>query len=82
MVVAGHAYIGTLEAVIFAKSSGAFFIGIFNIFLVACGLLGRYLLNFGEISNVYHFTIANIVFQVITLAVVSTIVCLWKRRKY
>lgn len=79
--IAGHAYVGILEAVIFAENSGTS-IGIFNVFLVLCGLVGRYLLEFGEISNVYNFTITNIVFQTVILASISTIACLWEQGKF
>lgn len=75
-----HKSIGSLEAAIFSKWS-AILISIFNIFLVLCGLICRYVLEFGEVSNTYNFTIWNVFFQVTVLAFVSTAVCLLERKK-
>lgn len=75
-----HKSIGSLEAIILSKWSVTL-ISIFNVFLVLCGLICRYLLEFGEISNTYNFTILNVLFQVIVLSFVSTAVCLLERKK-
>lgn len=75
-----HKSIGSLEAIIFLTWS-PMLISVFNVFLVFCGLICRYILEFGEISNTYHFTVLNVSFQVIILAVVSTVVCLLERKR-
>lgn len=75
-----HKSIGSLEAIILSDCSTVF-ISIFNVFLVACGLVCRYLLEFGEVSNTYNFTILNVLFQIMMLALVSTVVCLLERKK-
>lgn len=75
-----HKSIGSLEAIIFAEWSTTF-IGVFNVAIVLCGLACRYLLEFGEVSNTYNFTISNVFFQVIVLAAISTIVCVLERNK-
>lgn len=59
-----HKSIGSLEATIFSKWP-AILIGIFNVFLTLCGLICRYLLEFGEVSNTYNCTMLNISFQVL-----------------
>lgn len=76
-----HKAIGTLEAVILPKWP-AMLIGGFNAAFVLCGLACRYLVEFGEVSNTYNFTIANVVFQVAVLSLISTLACLFERKKY
>ncbi len=80
MAFAFHKAIGSIEAIIFSKWP-AILIGIFNVLLILCGLICRYLLEFGEVSNTYNFTTLNVSFQVIALAATSTIVCLLERKK-
>lgn len=80
MAIIFHKYIGSLEAVIFTERS-AIFLYAFNVLLVLSGLFCRYLLEFGEISNTYNFTMGNVLFQVVVLAAVSTIVCFLERKK-
>ncbi len=80
MAVVFHKSIGSLEAVIFEKWSMVL-VGILNCVLIICGLLCRYLIEFGEVSITYYFTLSNIAFQMIVLALVSTIVYVWERKK-
>jgi len=75
-----HKSIGSLEAAILSKWS-VIHLSIFNVFLVLSGLVCRYLLEFGEVSNTYNFTILNVCFQVVVLAFVSTLTCLLERKK-
>lgn len=75
-----HKAIGSLEAVAFSEWS-AIFIAIFNVAIASCGLVCRYLLELGEVSNTYNFTILNICFQVAVLAFLSTIVCVLEQKK-
>lgn len=75
-----HKSIGSLEAIIFSTWP-PMLISAFNMLLVFCGLICRYISEFGEVSNTYHFTVLNVSFQVIMLALVSTVVCLLERKR-
>ena len=75
-----HKEVGKLEAVLFSERSIGV-IGLFNMFLVLCGLIFRYLLEFGGVSNSYNFTLWNVLFQVAMLSLISTVVCLSERQK-
>lgn len=44
-----------------------------NFGIVLAGMGCRYLLEFGEVSNTYNFTLSNIVFHVIVTLIISTI---------
>lgn len=72
--------IGSLEAVVLSEWPVTF-IGIYNVGMVICGLGFRYLLEFGEVSNTYNFTVLNVSFQLVALTLVSTVVCVWERKK-
>lgn len=74
-----HKSIGSLETIILPEWSTTF-IGVFNAVLVLCGLIFRYLVEFGEVSNTYNFTILNVSFQMIALAAVSTVTCVLERK--
>lgn len=76
-----HKSMGSLEAVLLSTRS-VIFISIFNVLLVLCGLLCRFLLEFGEASNTYNFTVLNVLFQTAVLAFISTAVCLFERKKH
>ena len=80
MAFSYYKYIGSLEVIIFEEWS-KISICIFNAAIVLCGLVFRYLLEFGEVSNTYNFTILNVFFQVITLTMISTIVFVLERKK-
>ncbi len=80
MAFAFHKAIGSWEAVVFSEWPITF-IGIFNMALALSGLGCRYLLEFGEVSNTYNFTIANVIFQVLALVFVSTVVCALDKKK-
>lgn len=80
MAVTFQKAIGALEAVVFEKWSMVL-VGIFNCVLVVCGLFCRYLLEFGEVSNTYNFTVANVAFQMVVSVLVSMVVFAWESRK-
>lgn len=75
-----HIYAGLLETVLCFKWS-VFFVAALNAALILSGLVCRYLLEFGEISNSHNFSIVNVSFHVIILALISTVVCVLARRK-
>lgn len=66
LAVKAHWDFGRLEARVFPERSWLF-IGLFNAAVICGGLLGRYLLEFGEESNTYNFTPANAAFHVLLL---------------
>ena len=44
-----------------------------NLGIVLAGMGCRYLLEFGEVSNSYNFTVLNIVFHMIATLIISTV---------
>jgi len=56
--------IGQSEAKLFPNSS-AMFIILFNLIATIVGMGSRFLLEFGEVSNIYNFTIPNIIFNIL-----------------
>ena len=81
MALTFHKAVGVWEAVIFSEWPITF-IGIFNVALALGGLGCRYLLEFGEVSNTYNFTVVNVLFQVLVLASVSTAECALDKSKF
>lgn len=77
LAVKAHWDLGRLEARVFPERSWLC-IGLFNAAVVCGGLLGRYLLEFGEVSNTYNFTPANAVFHVLLLASATTAAWSWR----
>lgn len=75
LAASAHWDFGRLEARVFPGWS-PLFIGLFNAAVVCGGLLGRYLLELGEVSNTYNFTSANGVFHVLLLTAAAT--AAWK----
>lgn len=80
MSCAFHKEVGSLEAVILSECPPVL-IGVINVAIVLCALVCRYLLELGEVSNTYHFTAMNIAFQMIFLALISSVTCLLERKK-
>lgn len=56
--------IGQAEVKLFPNSS-AMFIGLFNLIATFVGMGIRFLLEFGEVSNTYNFTIPNIILHIL-----------------
>lgn len=75
LAASAHWNFGRLAARVFPGRS-PLFIGLFNAAVVCGGLLGRYLLEFGEVSNTYNFTPGNTVFHVLFLTAAAT--AAWK----
>lgn len=75
-----HKSMGTFQAILMPQWSVGL-VGLFNTSMILCGLFFRYILEFGEVSNCYNFTLPNILFQVISLSLVSTIVYAQARKK-
>ena len=56
--------IAQAEAKLFPNSS-VMFIGLFNLIATIVGMGIRFLLEFGEVSNTYNFTIPNIILHIL-----------------
>lgn len=72
MAAIAYADMGIIESIIFPKAKVLLII-VLNVVLVSFGLIFRYVLEFGEISNTYNFTLANVCFQMIVLTAISTV---------
>ena len=48
-------------------------IALFNFSIIFIGLVCRYLLEFGEISNTYNFTLPNTMFHIIVTLLISVV---------
>ena len=80
VLVIGHDVIGSLSAGLFPKKN------IVTIFLLLCGLtcvgMGcRYLLEFGEVSNIYNFTGQNIAFHLFVTTAYTSLIWLLTSKK-
>ena len=64
--------IGQSEAKLFTNSS-AMFIILFNLIAAIVGMVSRFLLEFGEVSNTYNFTIPNIILHIVVAVVLSSV---------
>ena len=71
-----YTLLGTAEAVLFPRLKG-WQILLLNIALVLLSMVGRYLLEFGEVSNTYNFTVSNILLHVGVTVALSTLFWLW-----
>ena len=47
-------------------------VALLNLGIILSGMLCRYLLEFGEVSNTYNFTLPNIFLHIITTFLIST----------
>ena len=60
LLVASYGIIGTSLAGLYGRKKGRF-VYTATLLLTALGMLCRYFLEFGEISNTYNFTMSNII---------------------
>ena len=51
-----------------------------NLGVTVLGMLARYLLEYGEVSNIYNFTIRNILFHVLVMVLWSSVFWLRNQR--
>ena len=72
--------IGLAEAIAFYKKSFAFILG-YNFIMSSIGLMCRYILEFGEISNTYNFTWTNILVHSLLAVLISSLTYLCKRKE-
>ncbi len=71
--------IGQGESKIFPNSS-PMFIGLFNLIGTIVGMGIRFLIEFGEVSNTYNFTIPNIILHILISVVLISGTCLFYKR--
>ena len=64
--------IGQSEAKLFTNSS-AMFIILFNLIAAIVGMVSQFLLEFGEVTNIYNFTIPNIILHIVVAVVLSSV---------
>ena len=68
--------LGTAEAAMLPKCKG-WHILLLNIALILLSMGGRYLLEFGEVSNTYNFTIPNMLLHISVTVTLSSLSWLW-----
>lgn len=68
---------GELEAAIFPNGTWSAML-LLNLILTLLGMAARYLLEYGEVSNTYNFTIKNTVLHLVFMVLWSTM--FWKTR--
>ncbi len=57
----------------FLKGKQIYKITLFNLVIVLAGMVCRYFLEYGEVSNIYNFTIPNILFHIVMALGISII---------
>ena len=70
--------VGEMEAALFPKASWGM-ISLLNIGITIMGMVSRYLLEYGEVSNTYNFTPKKIVIHMIIMILLSTV--FWMKSK-
>lgn len=79
VAVAYQAEAGSLESLAFAKSPMIKIWG-FNLLPSLIGMVCRYFIEFGEVSNTYNFTVPNILAQALILSLIPTVVCFFTKK--
>ena len=69
MLIIAYAEVGMLSGYLFHKKKIIFVI-LINVAHIIAGMICRYFLEFGEVSNTYNFTLPNIVFHIIIISCV------------
>ena len=72
--------IGLVEAIAFHKKSFIFILG-YNFIMSCAGLVCRYVLEFGEVSNTYNFTWPNILVHLTLVVLISSLTFLGKNKE-
>ena len=72
MSIAFHGSIGAYEATLLPHWS-VLAAGTLNLGMVLGGLTCRYLLEFGEVSNTYNFTLSNVLLHTLLLCAIATL---------
>ena len=72
--------IGEIETHIFQKASGLL-IFVLNFGITILGMIARYFLEYGEVSNTYNFTLKNIVMHIVIMMLLSMTFWIQTKRK-
>ena len=72
--------LGMLQAALFPKGSAGFG-ALLNLGLAVLGLIFRYLLEFGEVSNTYNFTAPNVVLHLFILTLLPVMTYVSQKQK-
>ena len=70
--------VGEMEVALFPKASWVM-INLLNIGITIMGMVSRYFLEYGEVSNTYNFTPKKIVIHMIIMILLSTV--FWMKSK-
>ncbi len=71
--------IGEMEAALFPKVSWVM-ISLLNIGITIMGMVSRYFLEYGEVSNTYNFTPKKIAIHMIIMILLSTVIWMQSKR--
>ncbi len=71
---------GYLEAYVF-KNVNNLKVILLNLAIAGFGLIFRYVLEFGEVSNTYNFTFTNLMFHILLLVCVTSFIYLKRKDK-
>ena len=72
--------IGEIEAIMFPKVTWLLVL-LLNLGITIMGMVVRYFLEYGEVSNTYNFTPKNIVLHTVIMLLLSTIFWMQTKRK-
>lgn len=70
--------LGAAEAIMLSRC-GIHHVFSLNLLLVLLGMGARYLLEYGEVSNTYNFTLPNMLLHICVAVVLSTLSWLWTK---
>ena len=71
--------VGEMEAALFPKASGVM-ISFLNLGITIMGMVLRYFLEYGEVSNTYNFTPKKIAIHMIIMILLSTVFWMQSKR--
>ena len=71
-----YSSIGASEAVMFPNCKLCHIL-LLNLLLVLLSMGSRYLLEFGEVSNTYNFTLPNMILHILVTVTLSTLSWVW-----
>ena len=70
--------LGEIEAILMPKVTWLF-ISLLNVGVTVMGMVARYFLEYGEVSNTYNFTLKNILVHVVIMLLLSMM--FWRQTK-
>ena len=77
--ILGLLFVILLECCVFPKASGVM-ISLLNIGIIIMGMVLRYFLEYGEVSNTYNFTPKKIAIHMIIMILLSTVFWMQSKR--